>query len=147
MVDRVLVVDANILIRAVLGTRVKSLIEAYCEQVTFFLPDAAQAEAEEHLGALVLKRGGKPEIARKMLPQLAELMEVSTPDTYGEFEQEARERIGARDPEDWPVLACAIALDCPIWTEDTDFFGCGAAIWTSATVDVFLRRTGTEERQ
>ena len=147
MVDRVLVVDANILIRAVLGTRVKSLIEAYCEQVTFFLPDAALAEAEEHLGALVLKRGGKPEIARKMLRQLAELMEVSTPDTYGEFEQEARERIGARDPEDWPVLACAIALDCPIWTEDTDFFGCGAAIWTSATVDVFLRRTGTEERQ
>jgi hypothetical protein len=27
------------------------------------------------------------------------------------------------DSEDWPVLACALILDCPIWTEDRDFFG------------------------
>jgi len=30
----------------------------------------------------------------------------------------------ARDPEDWPILAAALALDFPIWTEDTDFFEC-----------------------
>jgi hypothetical protein len=29
---------------------------------------------------------------------------------YGEFEAEARERIGQLDPEDWPMLAAALAL-------------------------------------
>ena len=44
----------------------------------------------------------------------------------------------ARDPEDWPVLAAALALGCPIWTEDTDFFGCGVATWTSGSIAIFL---------
>jgi len=48
-------------------------------------------------------------------------------------------RIGARDPMDWPVVAAALALGCPIWTEDQDFFGVGVPTWTSARVDVYLR--------
>ena len=59
-------------------------------------------------------------------------------DLYGDFETEARKRLGARDPEDWPILATALALACPIWTEDTDFFGCGVATWTSSSIDSFL---------
>ena len=43
-------------------------------------------------------------------------------DVYGDFETEAQKRLGARHPEDWPILAAALALGCPIWTEDTDFF-------------------------
>jgi predicted nucleic acid-binding protein len=60
-------------------------------------------------------------------------------DVDGEFETEARRRLAARDPEDWPILASALALSCPIWTEDTDFFGCGVATWTSDRVLMFLR--------
>ena len=41
-------------------------------------------------------------------------------------------------PEDWPILASALALGCPIWTEDADFFGCGVATWTSNRVEIFL---------
>ena len=37
-----------------------------------------------------------------------------------------------------PILAAALALGCPIWTEDTDFFGCGVATWTSASIGSFL---------
>jgi predicted nucleic acid-binding protein len=55
---------------------------------------------------------------------------------YGDFEPEARKRLGVRDPDDWPVLAAALALDCPIWTEDTDFFGCGVATWTTNRVEM-----------
>jgi predicted nucleic acid-binding protein len=51
---------------------------------------------------------------------------------------EARKRLGARDPEDWPILAAALALGCPIWTEETGFFGCGVATWTSTSIDSFL---------
>ena len=55
-------------------------------------------------------------------------------EVYSEFEAEARKRLGTRDPEDWPILASALALRCPIWTEDEDFFGCGVATWTSDRV-------------
>lgn len=39
------------------------------------------------------------------------------------FEAQARLRLKMRDECDWPVLAAALTLGCPIWTEDADFFG------------------------
>ena len=140
MAGKSLVIDANILIRAVLGKRVREVIETYCEAVTFFVPEAAYCEAEEHLSGLAIKRGGDPEKAQRFLRSLRELVEPIGSDVYGEFEAEARERLGQRDPDDWPILASALALGCPIWTEDTDFFGCGVATWTSKSVRMFLRK-------
>jgi len=139
MPSRALVVDANILVRAVLGKRVRELIEEYAGDASFFVPEVAYTEAEEHLAALVIKRGGDPEKALALLRSLGQLMELIGSEVYSEFEAEARERLGQRDPEDWPMLAAALALGCPIWTEDTDFFGCGVATWTSDRVRMFLR--------
>ncbi|HEV2963038.1 MAG TPA: PIN domain-containing protein [Candidatus Angelobacter sp.] len=139
MPSRDLVVDANILVRAVLGNRVREVIEAHAETVSFFVPEFALAEAGEHLAVLVIRRGGDPEKALAVLRSLSHLVEVIGSEVYGFFESEARERLGKRDPEDWPILAAALALDCPIWTEDTDFFGCGVATWTSDRVRMFLR--------
>jgi predicted nucleic acid-binding protein len=134
-----LVLDANILIRAVLGTRVRSLIETSCHEVLFFVPSAAYAEAEGHLEELVIRRRGDPEKALRLLRSIGRLVELIGPEIYGEFEADARERLGIRDPDDWPILASALALGCPIWTEDTDFFGCGVATWTSSRIGTFLR--------
>ena len=69
---------------------------------------------------------------------MAALGTVVSRDLYGDFEAEARKRLAARDPDDWPILAAALALDCPIWTGHADFFGCGVATWTSASIDSFL---------
>ena len=115
------------------------MIEAYAEEVTFFVPEMALAEAEEHVPRLVSKHRGDPEKALAFPQTLGQLMEVIGSDVYGEFEEEARERLGQRDPEDWPILATALAIGCPIWTEDTDFFGCGVATWTSSNVRTYLR--------
>ena len=60
MASRALVLDANILIRAVLGNRVRGILEKYADNVSFFVPEYAYAEAEEHLVALITKRGGDP---------------------------------------------------------------------------------------
>ena len=57
---------------------------------------------------------------------------------YAAFEAEARRRIGERDRDDWPLLALAMALDCPIWTEDQDFFGTGIATWRTRNVEIYL---------
>jgi hypothetical protein len=56
MPNKALIVDANILVRAVLGKRARKVIETYAESVSFFVPEAAYAEAEEHLAALVIQR-------------------------------------------------------------------------------------------
>ena len=37
-----------------------------------------------------------------------------------------------------PILAAALALRCPIWTEDADFFGTGIGTWTTDRVELFL---------
>jgi len=139
MPSRALVVDANILVRAVLGRKVRDVIAANSGSVSFFVPEAAFVEAEEHVAALAVKRGGDPELARAFLRSLSELVELIGGEVYGQFEAEARERLGKRDQEDWPILASALALGCPIWTEDTDFFGCGVATWTTDRVQMFLR--------
>jgi hypothetical protein len=55
-----IVLDANILIRAVLGRRVRELIDTYAGQgVRFFAPDVAFDDAEKYLPPL-LEKWGKP---------------------------------------------------------------------------------------
>ena len=75
----------------------------------------AYAGAEEHLASLVVKRGNDPEKALALLSSLGRLVERIGSEVYGEFEARARQRLERRDPEDWPILAAALALGCPIW--------------------------------
>lgn len=57
MTQRSLVVDANILIRAVLGVRARQLILDHVGEVSFFAPDTAYAEAREHLPGVLENAG------------------------------------------------------------------------------------------
>jgi len=50
MIRKALVIDANILIRAVLGKKVLDLLSRYKDSTVFFAPDEAYADAE--VGAL-----------------------------------------------------------------------------------------------
>lgn len=51
-----LVLDANILIRAVLGSRVLGLLRKYAGKVEFMAPDVAFREAREHLPGIPAAR-------------------------------------------------------------------------------------------
>ena len=135
-----IVLDANILIRAVLGRRVRQLVETYAAQgVRFYAPDLAFDDAERYLPAL-LKKHGKPEVDLPItLQYLREVIDPVERELYGLFESEARERLRGRDESDWPVLAAALALACAVWTEDADFFGTGIAVWTTNRVEIFLK--------
>jgi predicted nucleic acid-binding protein len=73
MPSRALVVDANILVRAVLGRKVRNVIEG-AGNVSFFVPETALVEAEEHVAALAAQRGGDPEIALAFLRSLSDLV-------------------------------------------------------------------------
>jgi predicted nucleic acid-binding protein len=140
-----IVLDANILIRAILGRRVRCLIERYSSQgVRFFTPDEAFEDAERYLPA-VLKKFSKNDIdVAAAIEYLKQMVEVVDGDLYSIFEAEARKRLHGRDEDDWPVLALALGLGCAVWTEDTDFFGTGVAVWTTNRIEIFLE---TEVRQ
>lgn len=135
-----IVLDANILIRAVLGRRVLHLLEEYSGPgIRFLAPDFAFAEARRHLPRLLEKIGKPAHDAEHALEFLQRYVDSADRDSYSSFEHEARVRLGARDEDDWPVLALALALNCPIWTEDKDFFGTGCATWTTNRVEIFLQ--------
>jgi predicted nucleic acid-binding protein len=137
-----LVLDANILIRAVLGKRVMQLLVRYGATVQFFAPEYAFEEAREHLPAILTRRGIPVAEGLAVMESLSQIVQQVSSDTYSAFEQTAQERLMGRDLEDWPVLATALALRFPIWTEDSDFFGAGIATWTTDRVELFLRDAG-----
>jgi len=139
-----LVLDANVLIRAVLGRRVPTLLAEYSSTVEFFAPDVAFAEAREHLPNILTKRGVPVPPALALLASLAEVVQEVDFETYSVLEVTARQRLRGRDLEDWPVLATALLMRCPIWTEDTDFFGTGVATWTTDRVEMFFQSAGNE---
>ena len=133
-----LVLDANILIRAVLGSKAPYLLYKYSQQIEFLAPDTAFQEARDRLTQIVATRNIPVDAALETLERVAELVRSVDVETYSAYEAVARLRIERRDIDDWPVLATALAFSCPIWTEDTDFFGCGLATWTTDRVELFL---------
>jgi predicted nucleic acid-binding protein len=60
---------------------------------------------------------------------------------YADRIDEARRCI-PRDPNNAPTVALALALDCGIWTNDHDFFGCGLPVWVTETLRVHLGGQG-----
>ena len=138
MSSAAIVLDANILIRAVLGKRVRELIADNANNVQFFSPDVAYADARKYLPSLLEKRGIQSESAMAVLDALETIVLPLELVVYVDFKEQALQRIATRDADDWPVLACAMAIGCPVWTEDADFFGTGVATWTTDRVELYL---------
>jgi predicted nucleic acid-binding protein len=140
-----LVLDANILIRAVLGSRVLSLLRKYADQVEFLAPDTAFQEARKRLPEILERRQVPAAPAIAVLDLIAGLVQRIESEVYSRYEAVARRRIDKRDEDDWPILAAALAFECPIWTEDTDFFGCGVATWTTDRIEFYLANAASRE--
>jgi predicted nucleic acid-binding protein len=136
---RGLVLDANILMRAVLGRRVRELLERYEDSATFYSPDVCFEDARHYLSQVLERRGLDVESGLAILEQISQLVAPVDQGLYGDYERLARERIETRDPDDWPMVAVALMLDLPIWTEDQDLFGSGVATWTTDRVEVYLK--------
>lgn len=123
--SRLIVMDANILIRCLLGKRVPQLLEEYGKRVRFFTAQICYDEMRQHLPTILPRQGLSPEPFWTAIDALESVVVPLDADVYGLFEQEAKLRIASRDYRDWPLLALALTLDCPVWTEDNDFFGTG----------------------
>jgi predicted nucleic acid-binding protein len=135
-----IVLDANILIRAVLGKKVRNTIFKYAHSAQFFTPDVCFADARKYLPALFAKRNLAADEAIAVLEGLTNLIAAVDANLYSIYQAEAKQRIAVRDIDDWPIVAVSLMLDCPIWTEDADFFGAGVPTWTSDRVHLYLSK-------
>jgi len=136
-----LVLDANILVRGVFGRRVLQILEVYEGQASFYSPDVCFQDARRYVPDLSRRRGLDPVVGMSVLEGIARIVEPVDRSLYEDYERAARERVQIRDPDDWPVVAVALLLDLPIWTEDQDFFGSGVATWTTDRVELYLRES------
>ena len=137
---RGLILDANILLRAVFGQQVRHLLEKYEDEVRFYTPDVCFRDAERYVPIVSKDRALDVDLGRSVLLEIGRLVEQVDLSLYEEYEKEARERIELRDPDDWPVVAVALLLDLPVWTEDQDFFGSGIPTWTTNRIELYLHK-------
>ena len=75
MTSKAIVLDANILIRAVLGKRVRELILENAATVKFFAPTVAYDDARKHLPSLLEKRGISEGAALAVLASLESIVQ------------------------------------------------------------------------
>ena len=125
-----LVVDANILVGELLRVRGRELVAD--SRTELFMAARAWNETQYELrkrATLFAERRGVAAL-QDLLERAIEVAEahvtVVGPDEYAEYEEEARRRM-PRDPDDWPTVAAALALEADIWTADGNFLGCGVA--------------------
>lgn len=100
MSSKAIVIDANILIRAVFGRRVLELIVEYAADVDVVAPDVAYADARKYLPQLLKKRGLSADAAMTMLDRLETVVNVMGCEDYVAMKERALQRIAVRDADD-----------------------------------------------
>lgn len=140
-----LVVDASLLVGQLL--REKGRRRLADPRLELFIPEQMLEEVERELPKRVrafarahdLEPALADELGATCLEAVAANVAVVHEPVYAGLEDEAQSR-SVRDPNDWPLVASALALSAGIWTADDDLLGVGIATWTVDTLDNWLRR-------
>ncbi len=140
-----LVVDTSVLAGELL--RSAGRIRLGDERLELFMPERMAGELSvgmpRRISAFVRRRELPQEVGAELVAACQQAIEanivVLDEAVYAAFEDEARAR-SLRDPDDWPVVATALALSASIWTNDNDFLGTGVATWTTTTLQAWLDR-------
>lgn len=140
-----LVVDTSVLVGELLRAAGRERLGD--DRIELFLPEwmagELSVELPRRIGAFVKHRHLPVEVGDELAAACRSAIDgnVTVLDAaiYSALEDEARAR-SLRDPADWPVVACALALSAGIWTNDNDFLGTGIATWTTESLMAWLGR-------
>lgn len=126
------VADASVLIAELMRVRGRAFLASRKLRVLFTEEQWAETERGLDQRATVLRRRLATDEVEGLLDEAyrfasSDVLGIAPRATYEDWEPVARRRI--RDPNDWPTLALALAIDAPVLTSDPDFFGCGIATW------------------
>jgi len=120
--------DANALLAAVLGGRAKLILQ-HPEVEEVFTADETFVEVQEYAPVLAGKRRLHADLVQLSVTTLPVTIVPQT--EYARWMPEAAKRIGKRDPDDVPILAVALSLNVPLWSNDRDFSGVGVEWYTT----------------
>lgn len=120
--------DANALLSAVLGGRARLILQhPQVEEV--LTAEETLDEVQEYAPVLARKKRLHEDLvllAVATLPVTAIERKI-----YASGMAEASRRIGQRDPDDVPILALALTLHVPLWSNDKDFRDAGVEWYTT----------------
>lgn len=123
-----LVVDANIMASALLGSSFVLLLQLFENGVMLMAPVHQIAET----WIVVARESGQsPEWTDTQMQRLLTVVRPLGPALFNRYEHSARLRLHARGQPDWPVIAAAMATDADVWSHDKDFVGSGAPVWST----------------
>lgn len=140
-----LVVDTSILVGELLRARGRDRLGD--DRLELFLPERmwgeTKVEIPRRVRVFARRRALEEAIADTLTARCIEAVEANVvvleEAVYSAIEEEARAR-AMRDPDDWPIVASALALAAGVWTNDNDFLGTGVPTWTTETLDGWLAR-------
>jgi len=115
-----LVIDANVVISALIAdSKTRELIVTL--EPDLLTPAFAYDEIENYEDLIVEKSGLEPNPVEQFIDLLFQYIEVVPADDFYLAIERADDAIGDTDPDDVLYLACAIARDAAIWSDDADF--------------------------
>lgn len=126
-----LIVDANILIGAILGKSLPLIAEIASRDTVLLVPLRMMIEAR----SIVADPARVPvEGAMDRLILIESTVTLLDPNHYEHEEDRARERLTEAGQNDWPILAAALALEAPVWSNDKHLWGTGIAVWLTRNI-------------
>jgi len=115
-----LVVDANVVISALIAdSKTRELIVTL--EPDLITPAFVHDEIESYGDLIVERSGMEPRRVRQFVDLLFQYIEVVPVADLHTHIGEADEAISETDPDDVLYVACALARDAAIWSDDSDF--------------------------
>ena len=115
-----LVIDANVVISALItDSKTRELIVTL--EPDLLTPAFVYDEIENYESLIVEKSGMEPDRVSQFIDLLFQYIEVVPADDFYPAIEKANAAIGDTDPDDVLYLACAIASNGAIWSDDSDF--------------------------
>jgi len=115
-----LVIDANVVISALIAdSKTRELIVTL--EPGLLTPAFVYDEIETHEDLIVEKSGMEPDRVAQFIDLLFQYIVVVPADDLSPAIETAKREIGDTDPDDVLYLACAVASDAAIWSDDSDF--------------------------
>ncbi len=130
-----LAADANVILSAVAG---KAALRVFLkEAIEIVTTQFNIEEVREYLGVISGKYRFSEEILESQLKLLP--LKIYHRDLYEDFIPMASTKMGRKDEDDIELLALAMKLKIPVWSNDSDFRHAGIEVYTTAKLLKILK--------
>jgi predicted nucleic acid-binding protein len=135
-----IIVDADIILSAVLGFRSRPLLETICARRALIVSLEASLEVRHVLSRLDPDAPILLEIAEELLEAIEVVEANRYDDNLASAERSLQHAVASRNGSvsDAHILALAWTYDADIWSHDRDFAGTGWPSWSSANLAAAL---------